>query len=342
MSGQKKQQGAASSKQSPSPVDLSQIKTYSIRRRSNKVTLADMAIPLTSGGARKFFDSLPNQLKSADLRKFIDLTVSARRRGLPAHWMMGAHVIKVGLAPIIIDLMKRGLITGVSFNGAGVIHDLELAFTGATSEDVQAGLADGSFGMVSETAAHFAETLKLADSADIGFGAAVGAYIRKSRAVNARVSILAEAARLGLPATIHVAIGSDIVAQHESFPAALAGERSHYDFRLLADILQKADRGGVVANIGSVAILPEVFLKALTVARNLTKVSGKKPAGKIITANFDMISHYRPFMNVVNRPTAGAGHGFEFIGHHEIMLPLLAWGLKDRWRETRASAGKKK
>lgn len=341
MSESKKRQSARRSRKSPSPVDLARVKTYSILRRSNKVSLGDLAVPLAPAGARRFLDSLPNQLKSADLRKFIDLTVSASRRGLPVHWMMGAHVIKVGLAPIIIDLMKRGLISGVSFNGAGVIHDLELAFTGGTSEDVQAGLTDGSFGMVSETAAHFAETLKLADDADIGFGAAVGAYILKRRAANAGVSILAAAYRLGLPATIHVAIGSDIVAQHESFPAALAGERSHYDFRLLADILQKADRGGVVANIGSVAILPEVFLKALTVARNLRKVSGKKPSGKIITANFDMISHYRPYMNVVHRPTAGTGHGFEFIGHHEIMLPLLAWGLKDRWRET-MSAGKKR
>jgi hypothetical protein len=308
----------------PEPIDLNQITTRPISSRANKVKLSDMATPLSASGARRFLDSLPNQLKGADLRRFITLALAARDRGLPFHWMMGAHVIKVGLSPIVIDLMKRQIITGVSFNGAGVIHDLELAFWSGTSEDVQSGLNDGSFGMARETAELFREALDLAAERDCGLGQAAGELIRLRKAPNARLSILAEAARLKLPATIHVGIGTDIVAQHPSFSGALAGESSHRDFRLLATVAQNADRGGVFVNIGSTSLLPEVFLKALTVARNISRSNTRK----IITANFDMIRSYRPSQNVVQRPTQKTGAGFEFIGHHEITIPLLAWGLK--------------
>ena len=312
------------------PLDLSLVTTRQIQSRANKVKLADMATPLSASGAERFLESLPNQLKGADLRRFIKLALAARARNLPFHWMMGAHVIKVGLSPIVIDMMKRGIVTGVSFNGAGVIHDLELAFWGGTSEDVQAGLNDGSFGMAKETGDLFAEALELSAKKKCGLGHAAGELIRNAKAPNARLSILAEAARLKLPATVHVGIGSDIVAQQPSFSGALAGDSSHYDFRLLASVAQRADKGGVIINVGSTSILPEVFLKALTVARNISLSGSKKKAttGRIITANFDMIRSYRPTQNVVQRPTQRSGAGFEFIGHHEIMIPLLAWGLK--------------
>ncbi len=327
----KKPTGKSSNKaEYPKPIDLSKVTTRPIRTRANKVKLSDMATPLSASGAQRFFDSLPNQLKGADLRRFISLAQTARAKGLPFHWMMGAHVIKVGLSPIVIDLMKRKIITGVSFNGAGVIHDLELAFWGGTSEDVQSGLNDGSFGMAKETADLFCGALELSGEKGCGLGQAAGELIRAKKAPNARLSILAEAARLRMPATIHVGIGTDIVAQHPSFSGALAGESSHHDFRLLATVAQSADRGGVFVNIGSTSLLPEVFLKALTVARNIERSSkgGSKNTGKIVTANFDMIRSYRPTQNVVQRPTQKTGAGFEFIGHHEIMVPLLAWGLK--------------
>lgn len=313
-------------------VDLSEVVTYPIRRRANKVKLKDMASPLSGAGANRFLDSLPDQLKATDFRRFISLTISARKKNLPFHWMMGAHVIKTGLSPIVIDLMKRKLISGVSFNGAGVIHDLELAFWGGTSENVSVGLVDGSFGMARETGETFAAALEFARDHNYGLGSGVGHYIRRNKAPHARLSILAECARLGLPATIHVSIGSDIVAQHPGFSGSLTGELSHKDFCEFSAILRDADRGGIVMNVGSASVLPEVFLKALTVARNLDHKRGAV-SGKIITANFDMIQSYRPTTNVVTRPTEKTGHGFEFIGHHEIMIPLLAWALKSRWKK---------
>lgn len=334
MTAAKKKTAAGSSPKSrqPQPVDLNKVRTYPVKKRANKVRIGDMANPLAPGGVERFLDSLPKQLKASELRKFIAQVASARKRNLPHHWMMGAHVIKVGLSPLVIDLLKRGIVTGVSFNGAGVIHDLELAFWGGTSEDVQSGLTDGSFGMARETGEHYREALELSSAQNLGLGEAAGAYIRANKAPHAKLSILAEAQRLGLPATIHLGVGSDIVAQHPSFSGALAGERSHFDFRRLATVLAEADRGGVVCNIGSAAVLPEVFLKALTVARNL---AGKKvnSLGMIATANFDMQSHYRPNTNVVTRPTKKTGNGFEFIGHHEIMLPLVAWALKSAVRK---------
>ncbi len=313
------------------PVDLARVVTFPLSRRANKALIADFARPLSPSGARAFFGSLPSQLKANDLRRFLELCAVSRKAGKPVHMMMGAHVIKVGLSSIIIDLMQRGIVTGVSFNGAGVIHDLELAFSGATSEDVANGLSDGSFGMARETADWYAEAIAHAVKLGRGLGAGAGAYIRTKKAKHAKLSILAEAERLGLPATIHAGIGTDIVAQHRSFDPAAVGQLSHYDFRTLCAVLADADSGktgGVCMNIGSAAILPEVFLKALTVARNLNGRE-ESESGKIITANFDMIAQYRPRVNVVERPTKSTGHGFDFVGHHEIMLPLLAWGLKD-------------
>ena len=312
------------SKDNYPPVDLSRVRRYSVKKRPNKTETASFGKPLSQKGcARNFLESLPDFLKAKDFKEFIDLTVEARRKGRPFHLLMGAHTIKVGLSPIIIDLMKQNIVTGVSFNGAGLVHDLELAFFGGTSEDVQAGLADGSFGMVKETSELYAAVVNRAAEKKIGLGKAAGEFIDGEKAPYRKISIFAAAHRLDSTATLHIGIGTDIVNQHPDFDAAKAAEASYLDFRVFSSVCAQIDRGGVVANIGSAVILPEVFLKALTVARNLNR--GRS---RLTTANFDMLEHYRPRVNVVNRPTLNAGKGFDFRGHHEIMIPLLAWGLK--------------
>ncbi len=305
-------------------IDLRRVKRYAISERLNKTRISELGKPITSKKvSREFFASLPRFLKARELNEFMALVIKARRNRLPFHLLMGAHVIKVGLAPVIIDLMKQKIVTGVSFNGAGLIHDMELAFFGGTSEDVQSGLADGSFGMVRETGELFSEVVKLAVQQDMGLGEAGGFYINRVKAPHRRVSIFAAAEKMNIPVTVHIGIGTDIVNQHPDFDASMAAEASYKDFRLLAAICSRIDRGGVVANIGSAVILPEVFLKALTVARNVNP--GKS---RLTTANFDMLEHYRPRVNIVSRPTNKIGRGFDFRGHHEIMIPLLAWGLK--------------
>lgn len=303
--------------------DLSRVKTVPLGKRKSKSDVALFGRVFDSKGAEAFFHSLPKCLKAADLVDFISRVAKARKRGFPFHVLMGAHIIKVGLSTIIIDLIKSKIITGISLNSAGLIHDLEISFTGETSEDVLSGLRDGSFGMATETGELFAEVIELADKKSIGLGEAAGIFINKSKAKYRRFSLFASADKFNIPATVHLVVGTDIVHQHDNFKAGPAAEASFRDFKILANFLIDADRGGVVANIGSAVVLPEVFLKALTVARNL-----KKQKCDITTANFDMISHYRPLMNVVRRPTSNGGRGFNFIGHHEIMIPLLAWGLK--------------
>jgi hypothetical protein len=309
----------------PVPVDLANVVRYPMAQRANKTTLAKFGRPLSADGADAFLRSLPHFLKAADLNQFVDLVARARRRSLPFHLLLGAHPIKVGLTPVIIDLMKRRIVTGLSFNGAGIIHDLEVAFYGGTSEDVQTGLADGTFGMVRETGDLFAAVCDAADRDGLGLGQATGRFIWDAGARNRTLSLFAAAYRLQLPATVHVAVGTDIVAQHPNYDAGKAAAASHVDFRILAAVCDRIDRGGAVANIGSAVMLPEVFLKALTVARNL-----KGGKSRLTTANFDMIVQYRPMENVVKRPTFGVGKGFNFVGHHEIMIPLLAWALKAR------------
>ncbi len=310
------------------PIDLTRTTRYPIAERANKTLIDMMGSPHAKPGALPFLRSLPRALKAKDLRDFIAHVHDARKRGYPFHLLLGAHTIKVGLSPIIIDLMKRGIVSGLSFSGAGLVHDLELAYFGGTSEDVQAGLNDGSFGMAQETGDLFADVARFADSEEIGLGEAGGNLIEKNRAQYRRLSVFASAYRFGVPVTVHVGIGTDIVSQHPVFDAAQVAFASHRDFRILATICADLDRGGVVANVGSAVILPEVFLKALTVARN---INGHK--GHLTTANFDMIEHYRPLVNVVTRPTQKTGRGYSFIGHHEIMIPLLAWGLKADWKK---------
>jgi hypothetical protein len=314
--------------------DLNKVRTISLKNRKSKVEISAAAKVLTPAFADKFFNSLPKHLKAAELIEFISRVGDSRKKGFPFHVMMGAHVIKVGLSPIIIDLLKNKIVTGISFNSAGLIHDLELSFTGRTSEDVRSNLKDGSFGMAADTGRLFADVVELADKEAIGLGEAAGIYINKQKAKYKEMSLFAAADKMNAPATVHLVIGTDIVHQQSSFRAAPAAEASYRDFKILADIMTKIDRGGVAANIGSAVILPEVFLKALTVARNL-----KKQKSRITTANFDMINHYRPLKNVVQRPTADGGRGYNFIGHHEIMIPLLAWGIKAYISGTKISNG---
>jgi hypothetical protein len=306
------------------PIDLRKVSRHSISERKNKtLTKAFGRAVAPSAGARLFLRALPRFLKASDLNEFIGLVVQARMKNKPFHLLLGAHTIKVGLSPIIIDLMQRRIVTGLSFNGAGLIHDLELAFFGGTSEEVQAGLTDGSFGMARETGELCAEVAQLAESEKIGLGAACGLFTNRLKARYRNLSVFAAAHKLGLPVTVHVGIGTDIINQHPNYDPEKTASASYRDFRILCSICEQVDRGGVVANIGSAVILPEVFLKALTVARNL-----KRGTSRLTTANFDMIEHYRPNVNVVTRPTFRAGRGFNFVGHHEIMIPLLAWGLK--------------
>lgn len=310
-------------KQGFEAVDLSRVKTISLSTRPSLASAKSQAGLASTAGAIDFYDSLPHFLKADDLRALIAAILNARKKDKPVVIMAGGHVIKVGLNPIIIDLMKRGLVTGLCLNGAGLIHDSEMALIGQTSEDVAEGLADGSFGMAAETAQVYASVVAYATEHGIGLGQAAGVVLNRPAAKNRKNSLLAACDKYGLPAMIHIAVDTDIVCQHPGYDPAAAAAASHRDFRILAHVLSQAENGGVFINIGSAVILPEVFLKALTVSRNIYK----KPY-KIVTANFDMFSQYRPLTNVVHRPTMLGGTGYSFIGHHELMIPLLAWGLK--------------
>jgi hypothetical protein len=306
-------------------IDISKVKSYSIRDRQSKVDLSQLAKAVKPGASlAQFFDSLPKTLKVNDLLSLAQAVRKARSRGRPVIVMMGAHPIKCGLSPVLIDLIDQGYITHLATNGAGAIHDFEMAFWGKTSEDVAAGLEDGSFGMARETADGINGVIKAASLCRMGYGQALGQYINGVRAKYQKISLLAACSRNNVPLTVHVAVGTDIINQHPSYDGAAAGDCSFRDFRILAQSVTKLP-GGVVINIGSTVIMPEVFLKALTVARNL----GHK-ARDFTTANFDMIQHYRPNVNVVSRPIMSGGCGYSFTGHHEIMLPLLAALIKQQ------------
>ena len=272
-----------------------------------------------------FFDALPNILKATDLKRLVELIVKAHEKGKPILVMMGAHVIKCGLNPIIIDLMRSGIISGLALNGAGAIHDSELAFWGTTSEDVAEGLADGSFGMARETGKILNDTIAAAKGSGMGFGEALGKRIAAESPKFVQYSLLATGYELGVPVTVHVGIGTDIVHQQPNADGAAIGELSYRDFKIFANNVSQLGDGGVALLFGSSVLLPEVFLKALTIARNLGH-----PAHNFTTANFDMLPHYRPRVNVVERPVLTGGQGFQFIGHHEIMIPLLAAAIKEK------------
>ncbi len=306
--------------------DISGVRTIPIGTRKSKVRPKDFAgvLPDTAVSLRRFLDSLPNILIGSELRDLVTDIRIARRKKKPVILMMGAHVIKVGLAPVIIDLVKRGTVTHVAMNSAAAIHDVETAMWGHTSEDVAVNLMDGSFGMSRDTGVFINSTLTAAfEYGSEGYGEALAKRLIAEKAKNLKYSILAQCYRKDVPVTVHAAIGTDINHQQPTMNGAATGELSFRDFKVLITSVSGLTGGGVVLNIGSAVILPEVFLKALTVARNL----GNKAKG-FSTANFDMIRQYRPTVNVVERPTRGSGRGYSFTGHHEIMVPLLAAMIK--------------
>jgi len=303
----------------PSPVDLSRVHLKRVGDRPAKVSGKMLAgVPEPGASVAALLESLPKVLAANDLRAVIAAVAQAYRRRKPVIVGLGGHVIKCGCTPIVVDLLQRGVITGVVFHGATAIHDYELAALGRTSEDVTAHLADGSFGMVQETGDFFARALSYHQAEQCGLGRSAGLVLAKEHAKTVGRSILASAALLDVPATVHVALGTDTIHMHPAVDMAALGAASGYDFRLLCDLVTRL-QGGVYLNLGSAVILPEVFLKALTVARNL----GNR-VDKFVTANFDMQRHYRPSVNVVQRPTQT---GYHITGHHEIMLPLLRLGI---------------
>jgi hypothetical protein len=302
-----------------SPLNPAAIKTTSLAKRPSKVSVSDCCTPHRKAGSfNAFLNSLPNTLAARDLKTIALLIVKAHRGKKRIIFGMGAHVIKVGLSPLIIDLMQRGLLSCVALNGAGAIHDVEIALAGKTSEDVAARLASGQFGMAAEAAELINRAVAGSQHENRGMGRAIGEALLNRRAPFNQMSILAEAARQGIPCTIHVSIGSDTIHMHPTFDGAATGKASHNDFITFADQVRHLS-GGAYINIGSAVVLPEVFLKAFSLAANL----GKAPRN-LTTVNMDFIRHYRPSLNVVERPTILQGKGFNLIGHHEIMLPLLA------------------
>jgi len=304
------------------PIDLTGVQTYPLAGRKSKVSSGDFAKTWRKGSSlRQFLANLPDILAGEQLKSVISAIASAYKNERTVVFGMGAHVIKVGLNPVVIDLMELGVITAVAMNGAGIVHDLELALVGHTSEDVAAAIEDGSFGMARETCAFVAEALASADEKMMGLGEAVGRLIIEKKLPMADQSILAAGARLGRPVTVHVAIGTDIIHMHPEFDAAKAGAATHRDFRLFAAIVADLEKG-VYLNVGSAVILPEIFLKAATLVRNLGH-----NLSEFTTVNLDFIKHYRPLTNVINRPTAKGGRGINLVGHHEILLPLIAAGV---------------
>jgi hypothetical protein len=299
-------------------IDTSKIKTYSVKSRASKVRISDFSKPHTKGGSFKdFFSSLPNILASKSFKDVVAAVVRARKDKRPVMLGMGAHSIKVGLNPVIINLMEHGIITSLSLNGAGIIHDFELAFIGQTSEDVDKEILSGAFGMAEETGSMLNQAIRSAGSGE-GIGEAVGRMIQTSDMPYKGKSLLAATHRLGVPATVHVAIGTDIIHMHPSFDGRATGEAAQRDFLAFCSLVSELE-GGVYINLGSAVLLPEIFLKAVTLARNLGH-----PLRNFTTVNMDFVQHYRPNTNVVRRPTEGGGKGFAITGHHEIMFPLLA------------------
>jgi len=299
-------------------IDLKRIRTVPLNARKCKVSLKEFAALTKKGGSFKsFYDALPDVLAGQSLRGVVESIVSAFRNKKTVIFMMGAHVIKCGLSPLIVDLMRRGVIKTVALNGAGVIHDTEIAMIGRTSEDVGEGLVDGTFGMARETAFFINDAINGGVKKGMGIGEAVGERISKKKLPHRAVSILATGYEMRVPVTVHVAIGTDIIHQHPSANGMALGEGSLLDFRNFIYSVSRLEQG-VVINFGSAVILPEVFLKAVTVARNLGH-----PLKAFTSANFDMLNQYRPYQNVLSRPTSTGGRSYNIIGHHELMIPLL-------------------
>ena len=301
------------------PVNMSAVTTYPLQDRINKVSVHDFAtLPESETDLSPFLASLPKILKGSDFPALVDDIVAAYRKKKPVIVMMGGHVIKCGLSPLLIALAKRGVITGFAFNGASSIHDFEIALIGETSEDVSAYLQNGQFGMWEETGQLMNTAIQNAANTGIGMGEALGKQLIEMDAPYNGYSLLAAGVQYDVPITVHVAIGTDIIHQHPSADGAAIGAASFTDFRLLTTLVKDLEGGGAVLNLGSAVILPEVFLKALTIARNLGNT-----VSNFTAANFDMNQQYRPIENVVKRPTEMGGKGYTFTGHHELMIPLL-------------------
>lgn len=303
--------------------DLSAVRTVPIGRRPNKVRAEEFASPPADDRSfAAFLGALPDVLAACDfLALSRDIARAAGERGVVV--MVGGHIVKTGLAPILIDFMQRGIITHVAMNGAAAIHDYEITRWGGTSEDVQAGLREGTFGMAEETGREMNEAFIRGQSEHWGMGESLARAFDGKELAHPELSLLKSADDLGVPLTVHAAIGAEIIHQHPAASGAAIGDTSHRDFRRFAASLPSVHDGGVVLNLGSAVILPEVFLKALTIARNL---NDGKPTG-FTAADLDMLRHYRPHMNVVLRPTVDGGKGYEITGHHELMVPLLAWSV---------------
>lgn len=302
------------------PFDLRGLATYNLSDRPSKVSVAEFARPPKKGqSVRELVDSLPDILGARDLRQVAERVVEARAAGRPVILGFGAHVIKVGLAPVVIHLLENDLVTAVATNGASIVHDFEVAYVGFTSEDVDATLGEGAFGMAEETGREVNRAIATGLERGYGLGRAVGAHLNGLKPEHLDLSILAAADRLDRPATVHVAVGTDIVHLHKTASGADIGAASHRDFRIFTSVVADLAGGGVYINLGSAVLLPEVFLKAVTIVSN----QGVRLDG-LTTVNMDFIQHYRPLTNVVRRPTKGVGRGFALTGHHEIMLPLLA------------------
>ena len=322
------------------PITLGAIHTYPLASRKSKVSMRDFAkAPTANASLAKFLDSLPNVLAAEDLRQLLGAIHSARKQRKAILWGIGGHVIKVGLGPVLIDLMKRGFVSGIAMNGAALIHDFEIALVGNTSEDVEAGIGEGQFGMAAETGQYINEFAKLAHRIRIGYGEAAGQFLTSGiiEVKYSESSVLVAAYKQRIPVTIHLAIGTDIPHMHPAASGAALGDATHHDFRLFCALVQQMHPGGVYLNWGSAVLLPEVFLKAVSVVRNLGV-----PLRPITTANFDFIQHYRPLQNVVKRPTAPArgrsgpeSRGYAITGHHELLLPLVAAALAAGWPKKR-------
>lgn len=303
------------------PINLDKIHTYNLASRPSKVTVKDFARPIEEGDSlRSFLGKLPNILAVQSVREIAKAVKNAKNFDKPIIWGIGGHVIKTGLAPILIDLMERGFVTAIASNGSVLVHDTEIALVGFTSEDVDATLGEGDFGAAKETGEILNSAAKNGQLDYIGLGEAMGREVAKLNPKNADKSMLCQTYKRRIPFTAHLTIGADIGNFHASADGSALGETSHTDFKLFTSIVKEMDGGGVYLNIGSAVTMPEIFLKAITVVRNLGY-----SLQEITTANFDFIQQYRPSTNVVRRPTAnGAGRGFSVTGHHELMIPLLA------------------
>jgi hypothetical protein len=304
--------------------DLSGVRTYPLSSRKSKAHSADFATPYRAGsGVRALLDSFPGILAAADFKAVVAAIVKARADDRGIIWGLGAHVVKTGLAPIVIDLMERGFVSAIATNGAGIIHDFELALSGSTSEDVEEALGPGRFGMAEETGRLLNAAINNGVARGYGIGQAVGLRLREMKPSHESLSIVAAAARLEIPVTVHVAIGTDIIHMHPDASGAALGEGSLRDFRYFVSNVARLT-GGVYLNCGSAVVLPEVFLKAVALARNRGA-----SLDQLTTVNLDFARLYRPQTNVVSRPVAGVGKGYSLVGHHEIMIPLLAAALHE-------------